>query len=293
MDHLDAHGPDWLNRLRARTYDLLEPQPDDGLVDKFFNVFIVSLILANVLAVMFETVDAYRNEYALHFALFEAFSIAFFSIEYLLRWWTAVENPNFGHPVVGRLKYLLSPPALIDALALAPFYLALVFGLDLRVLQVLRIFRAFMLLKLARYSKALRMLFTVVGKQKETLLVTLTMGLVLLVFASSVIYYIEHPVQPEAYPNIPAAMWWGVVSLTTVGYGDVYPVTTLGRVFNGLIAVIGVGLFALPAGLLASGFAEELQAQREELKRRQEAQEQGCCPHCRRPWEDPPQQAAS
>ena len=293
MNASDPASSDWLQRVRGRVHDLLEPRPDDGLVDKLFNVFIVALIMANVLAVMLATVDEFSRQYATPLALFETFSIAFFSVEYLLRCWSAPHNPRYAGSIKGRLRYLTSAPAVVDLLALLPFYVAMIFGRDLRVLQALRILRVFMLLKLVRYSKALKMLFTVFAKQKEALLVTLTLGGILLVFAGTAIYYIEHPGQPEAFPNIPAALWWGVVSLTTVGYGDVYPITPFGKLFGGFIAVIGVGLFALPAGLLASGFADELQAQREARQREAEAQAHACCPHCHRPWDDPPHQAAS
>lgn len=150
---------------------------------------------------------------------------------------------------------------MIDLFAILPFYLP-VFGIDLRFVRALRLMRLLRLLKLGRYSESIRTLGRVITYKKEQLISTLIALLIMLTVASSLMYYAEHEAQPEAFSSIPSAMWWGVATLTTVGYGDVYPVTALGRFLGTLVAMLGIGIFALPAGIIASGFEEEIQKSR-------------------------------
>ena len=144
------------------------------------------------------------------------------------------------------------------------FYLPFIMSIDGRILRLLRLFRLVRIFKMGRYSTAFRMIANVLNRRKEELLVTLTIVLLVLVLASSLMYYVEHEVQPEAFSSIPATMWWGVATLTTVGYGDVYPITSIGRVLGAFIAIMGVGIFALPAGIIASGFEAEIRKKSEE-----------------------------
>jgi voltage-gated potassium channel len=159
---------------------------------------------------------------------------------------------------------------LIDLLSILPFYLPL-HGLDLRIIRAVRLFRLFRLFKVGRYPQSLNRLANVIKSKKEELVITLFSAIVLLIIASSLMYFIEKEAQPDVFGSIPDAMWWGAVTLTTVGYGDVYPVTLLGKFISASIAVLGIGLFALPAGIIASGFASELQ---------KEKHEKIICPHC-------------
>ena len=213
--------------------------------------------LFNVLAVIFESVDEVGLRYAAYFEVFEVFSVIVFSAEYALRIWSCTENPQGTHrgAVADRLRYVLSPMAIIDFLAIAPFYLSMLFAIDLRFLRVFRLLR---LLKLTRYSPAIEMLGRVLHNERRALFSALLIMLVLLVFASSLMHLIEHEAQPDAFGSIPAAMWWAVVTLTTVGYGDAAPITPLGQLLGGFVTILGVGTFALPAGILASGFAQEV-----------------------------------
>jgi voltage-gated potassium channel len=165
--------------------------------------------------------------------------------------------------------------AIIDLLAILPFYLPLVLP-DFRFMRAIRLFRLFRILKLARYSDALKTFADVLNLKKEELGVTFFATLILLVVASSMVYEAENEVQPEAFANIPDAMWWGVVTLTTVGYGDIYPVTPLGKFIGSFVVISGIGLFALPAGILASGFNEVLQRRKEKHRKKM------ICPHCHR-----------
>ena len=227
-------------------------------ISRRFDVFIMTLIVLNVVAVVTETVEALYAKYKDYYDFFEYFSVFVFTIEYIIRLWACTAKPKYSHPVWGRLRYMFSVEAIVDLLAILPFYLPLFFDLDLRVIRMLRLFRLLRIFKLGRYSVAFAMIIKVIEKRREELMITLTLVLVLMILSSSLMYYIEYEVQPEAFTSIPATMWWSVATLTTVGYGDVYPVTPLGKVLAAIIAILGIGIFALPAGILAAGFENEI-----------------------------------
>ena len=242
--------------LRKRIYDVIEsPDPEDWK-GKWFDNFMIVLIVTNVVAVVLETVESLSVAYKTFFDVFELFSVAVFSIEYVLRIWTAVESEDnrFRPPVAGRVRYSMTWLALIDAIAILPFYLAAFLSVDLRFMRVFRLLR---LLKLTRYSAALQTLGAAVHGQRRVLGAALMIIVTLLVFASSIIYLLENEAQPEAFASIPEAMWWGLATLTTVGYGDVTPISAAGKVFGAFIMVLGMGMFALPAGILVTAFANE------------------------------------
>jgi len=263
------------DRMRARVYELFEPKPDDGPLDKLVNITLMTLILLNVAAVVLDTVHVYRVHYHALFHAFEVVSVLIFSVEYLMRLWSCTSQPEFRHPVTGRLRFAFTALALVDLAAILPFYLPLILPIDLRMLRILRIFRTLRVIKIVRYSESMRVLGHVLRMKRDDLLVTVSSACLLLLVASSVVYAVENPAQPDKFPDIPSTIWWGVVTLTTVGYGDVYPITVLGKRLGGLIAFLGIGMFALPAGILGSGFVEEMQQHRRT--------ETGCCPHCGRP----------
>jgi voltage-gated potassium channel len=221
-------------------------------------MFIITLILLNVVAIVLESVASIRNQYAEFFQLFELFSVLVFTGEYILRVWTANLHPNYSKPVVGNIKFALTPMAIIDLLAILPFYLPYL-GVDLRLLRILRIFRIFRLFKIVRYVSALALINQVLKQKREELVVTFIFTMFLLLLSSTLMYYVEHNAQPDHFSSIPETMWWGIATLTTVGYGDIYPVTAFGKFLGGIIAIIGIGLFALPTGILASGFSDELE----------------------------------
>jgi voltage-gated potassium channel len=251
-------------------YKALEAERDDRGFERLLNLALGSLIVANIASVVLETVEDIQREYTFAFAAFEAVSVAIFATEYLLRVWSCTANPRFGHPVWGRVRYMATPLAVVDLLAIGP---SLIPGgtLDLRFARAIRLLRLTRSLKFARYSESLRTLGRVVRSKRSELAVTAFLGVVLLVCASCGIYFVEHAAQPKAFSSVPAAMWWSVVTLTTVGYGDVLPVTVPGKVLASVVAVLGIGLFALPTGILASGFSEEL------ARRNRRAT---ICPHC-------------
>lgn len=260
------------HRLKSRIFGVMEPGDRNS---KFFDPFIMVLILLNVAVVVLETVDWINDSYAQLFRVFDLFSVAVFTVEYILRAWICTENPKFKAAFSGRLHYLITPMAIVDLMAILPFYLPFIFP-DLRFVRAIRLFRLFRILKLARYSDALKTFAEVLNLKKEELGVTFFATLILLVVSSSMVYEAENEVQPEAFANIPDAMWWGVVTLTTVGYGDIYPVTPIGKIIGSFVVISGIGLFALPAGILASGFNEVLQRRKEKKRKKM------ICPHCHR-----------
>jgi len=260
-----------IKKAKNKIYELLDATVIESKLERNLNIFLMGLIFLNVIAVILETEKSLAVRYKGLFHWFEIISVIIFSVEYLLRLWSSTENKKFQHPILGRVKYALSPMALIDLLAILPFYLPMFIPVDLRFLRALRLFRLFRLFKVSRYVKSLRTIKNVFIEKKEELLIAIFSVLILLVFSSSLMYFVEHEAQPDVFSSIPAAMWWGISTLTTIGYGDMYPITTLGKFLGGIIALLGIGLFALPAGILASGFAGEIQ--KKDKKERK-------CPHC-------------
>jgi voltage-gated potassium channel len=240
---------------------VIEFNADAGRLARCIDISLILLIIANISAIIFESVDSISAQYSEGFYYFELFSIVVFSIEYVIRVWSCPElkEERYSDNLKGRLRYMMSIPALIDLVAILPFYLTFFFAIDLRFLRVFRILRIF---KLTRYSNAMNTLLQVLKDESSSFFAAFFILSIVLVLASSGIYLLEHDIQPEAFGSIPAAMWWATATLTTVGYGDVTPITPLGKVFGGLITIIGIGMVALPAGILASGFSAQLKRNR-------------------------------
>ena len=217
----------------------------------------VVLIVSNVAAIILETVQTINLALGSFFYWFELFSVVIFTIEYLMRVWSCPEDPsgNYKAAVAGRAKYMISPMAIIDLVAFLPFYLSAFFGIDLRILRLVRLLR---LMKLTRYSPALSIIWAVCVSQNRALMAAFFVMIMALLFSSSLMFAFEHEVQPEKFSSIPTAMWWGMATLTTVGYGDVAPVTPIGQFFGIITMIIGIGMFALPTGVIATGFASEI-----------------------------------
>jgi voltage-gated potassium channel len=263
--------------VKRRLHAILETTSPDDIASRVFAIFMILFILLNVVSVTLETVESLSTRYGALFVAFDVFSIAVFTVEYALRLWTCTLDKRYEHPIWGRLRYATSPLAMIDLLAIVPFYLPFILP-DMRFVRILRLLRFLRVLKLGRYSDSVKTLGSVLKSKVDDLAVVLVSVSILLVFASSLVYFAEHDAQPKVFSDIPAAMWWGVVTLTTVGYGDIYPVTPIGKMLGAGIALMGVGLFTLPAGILASGFAEEMNR-----KRRRKT----LCPHCGRDINEP------
>jgi len=259
-----------MNRLKDRVHQILEhPTPEDP-TSRRVQLLLLSLILVNLFALVIETVEPiYRGWHAV-FRTFELFSVGVFSLEYVIRVWSCTSDERFHHPLLGRLRFALTPLALIDLAAILPFYLPLR-GLDLLFLRIVRLSRLMRVLKLGRYSTAVRTIGNVLKAKKEELITLASVMLVILLLASSLMYVVENSAQPDKFSSIPSTMWWAVMTLTTVGYGDVYPVTGLGRLLASVIAILGIGMFALPTGVLGAAFLEEVQRSDRQSQR---------CPHC-------------
>jgi voltage-gated potassium channel len=240
-------------------------------------VFLVSLIALNVLAVIADSVASLAGKWACPLRVFEIASVVVFTAEYLLRIWVAAERAEHGHAVLGRLRYLLTPLAVLDLLAVLPFYLPLLLPFDLRYLRMLRLLRMLRMAKLGRYSRSVRILRDVLADRKSELLAAASLLASVVVMASGLMYAAEHEAQPTVFTSIPATMWWAVATLSTMGI-DMRPVTPLGKILASLIAVCGILLFALPAGIIGSGFVQKYM----------EARQDRICPHCGKSLEEAP-----
>ena len=256
--------------LKYRCYRLLDGTDTSNRLSLGTNFLIMGLIVANVATYIAGTVSWVDEQWGWHIIMFDAFCVGVFTIEYLLRVWCCTVDDRYEEPIRGRLRYMTSFYALIDLLAILPFYLPIVIG-EHGAARLLRVFRLFRLLKLTRYVQSTNLVLDVFRRKSGELAITALFMSIWLVFVSSVMYYLERDAQPETFSSIPAAIYWGVITLTTVGYGDVVPVTPLGRALGATIALLGIALFALPAGIIASGFSEVLG------ERRQGPQ---YCPHC-------------
>ena len=245
--------------MRQYMYNLLEQNGSNPL-SRFVNLLLMLLIMSNVVAVILASDRAIYSQLQMFFDNFELFSISIFSLEYLLRVWFCVENPRYQSAILGRLKYMVTPMAIIDLVAVLPFYLGIIFNIDTRFLRVLRLFRIF---KLSRHFSAMSVLLSVIKTEAASLVSAIFIMLVLVVLASAGMFIVERDIQPETFGTIPRAMWWATITLTTVGYGDVIPITAAGKAFGLFITILGVGMAALPAGIVASGFTREINKRRE------------------------------
>lgn len=242
--------------FRQHCYQLLDGDLAFSRAGKLINGLIIALIILNVTGVILETVPAYNTAYASYFYALEIFSVIVFTAEYLIRVWISPENPKFGPGIKGKLRYIFSPIALIDLIVILPFYLSLFISIDLRYLRLLRLLR---LLKLSHYIRSMDIFIKVVTSELPSLASAVFAVLVLVVLAACAMFAMEHQAQPEAFKSVLDAIWWAVVTMTTVGYGDITPVTAGGKILAILIMLLGVGTVALPAGMLAARFSEELQ----------------------------------
>lgn len=264
--------------IRRRVHAVMER--GEGGLGRVFAAGIMLLIALNVVAVMADTVAWIAREHGPLLQAIEVASVAVFTVELLVRLWCCTADPRFAHPVLGRLRYLIQPLTLIDLVAILPFYLPLLLP-DLRFARALRLLRLLRMLKFGRYSDTVRTLGKVLVSKREDLAIGAFTVSIVLVVSSCLMFYVENEAQPEAFSSIPATMWWGIATLTTVGYGDIYPITPLGRFLGAFIALSGVGLVALPAGILAAGFTEEMQRRREEKAAAGATDgEPRRCPHC-------------
>ena len=255
-----ARAAEPAHRWRRAVFTVLETSEHPNTLSRFVDITLIVLIVASVTAVVLESIESFETAYDDALYWFEVLTICVFTIEYLLRVWSCVENPDAAGNLRTRLRFMVSAHAIIDLLAILPYYL-LAFGLfggfDMRFLRAIRLLRV---LKLTRYSAALHMLFVTFRENGRALGASFIILVTVMLLAASGMYYFERQAQPEDFGSIPAAMWWAFATLTTVGYGDVTPITVGGKIFGALIAVVGIGMVALPTSILATGYAQQLKS---------------------------------
>lgn len=242
---------------RRRIYEILESAHHEDRHSELFDRLLVVLIMLNVAAFIAETVPSLHSAYGPWFDLFETVSVGIFTVEYLLRLWTAPEVAYLKR-LPGwraRLDWARRPYLVIDLIAILPFYLQHMFGLDLRIVRLLRVTR---ILRLTRYSPAMHTLGRVLYGERRALVAAAYLLAAAVIFAATGIHFLEHDAQPEKFGSVPESAWWAISTLTTVGYGDVVPITPWGKAFGALVMVTGLCILALPVAIISSGFAQEV-----------------------------------
>ena len=247
-----------MKKLRRRVFEIISKAEDGDILSRIFDGLIMVLIFISILSIVLESFEEIRSRFSGLFRVFEVVSVSVFALEYVLRIWTAdYLYPESRHP---HIKYILSPMAIIDLLAILPFFLPFI-SVDLRFLRMARLFRLFRLLrvfKLGRYFDALMIVVSVIKKSASQLIVSVALCFFVMLFSAIIMYTVENPVQPEQFPNVISSLWWAICTLTTVGYGDIYPVTDVGRFFASIISLVGIGIIAIPTGIIAAGFSSAI-----------------------------------
>lgn len=257
--------------LRHRIHEILHNPTGASRLSLWVNRGLAFLIVANVLAVMLETVPTLTDETRQLLRAFEVFSVCVFAIEYITRLWVSVEQPEIAQPITGRLRWMLRPMSLLDLAAI----LSVFAPMDLRYLRIFRILRLFRVLLVPSLAHTYEQLRISVRKRHDLLVVSALLMTMLLVSAACLLYFFEHDAQPKVFSSIPQAMWWAAVTLTTIGYGDIYPITPAGKICAAFIAIVGVGFFALPAAILTGAVIEAHDASTSEVEERVVT-----CPRC-------------
>lgn len=262
--------------MKRWIFAVIQPDQGNSLASRVFDYFITTLILLSVVSVYAVTFDL-PPKVKTPLARFEDFVAIVFTVEYALRIWTA----DLLHPKSGtfgsRVKYVCSSMAIIDLVAILPFWLPMFIPASLLGVRALRLVRVLRLLKLSRYFEAVASVGDVVRKKRRELMGSLFFVFLMMMVSSLVIYSAEHDAQPDVFRNAFSGLWWAVATLTTVGYGDIYPVTVVGRIFGAVIALLGIGMVAIPTGIISSGLMERISG--DKAKQAQEDQFK-YCPHC-------------
>ncbi len=260
------------HKVKKNVHILLHPTQGNSRWDKIINAFLITLIILNLIALMLETEPSIYKHYKTFFDTFDAISVGIFSLEYILRLWSCTHDPKYHHWLWGRIKYMFSWEALIDLAAILPYYLTSFIVLDLRELRLLRLIRLIRIFRLASYMQASKMIANIFRSRFQELLIAFIMTTGLIIISACLMFFAEHHAQPDKFTSIPDTLYWSVVTLTTIGYGDIAPITGIGRMLTGIIAMTGVAMFALPAGIITAGFLEEI--------RKVKKSHTIICPHC-------------
>lgn len=242
--------------IKEKVLQIINADNQNYLPSKLFDILIVSLIIMSAITMMLSTIENMPSSFQTFNTYFELISVFTFTLEYILRIWTSDLLYDCGK-IKSRIKYIFSFMAVIDLIAILPFYLSFL-PIDLRALRLLRLVRMIRVFKLNRYTNAFSDVVYVLRSRKEQLLSSVFVVMLLIIISSVFMYYCEHDVQPDKFDNAFSGLWWAIATLTTIGYGDIYPITALGKVISALIALLGIGLVAIPSGIISSGFTETL-----------------------------------
>lgn len=262
-----------MKKLQKRVFEIIQCAGPGDIASRFFDSAIVFLIVLSVIAIMIDTFPLSVSAKAFVRYMDTAAAVVF-SLEYLLRIWTAPCLYPRLSPAGARLRYMISFMALIDLLAVLPFYLPRIFPLSLQALRLLRLGKLLEVFKINRYTDALKTVASVFKRKSSQLLSSMFVILLLIVLASTLMFHAEHSVQPDKFRTILDSLWWSIATFTTVGYGDIYPVTSVGRFLSAILAFLGIVLVAVPTGIISAGFIEQ---QKNDPAEEEEAQ---YCPYC-------------
>lgn len=265
-----------MSGLKWKVYNLIRDDDENDTASNIFDGIIISLIIINVIMVIVDTFDGLPSWYESSSVVVEIVSVVIFSVEYLLRVWTAVYIYPDKSPALARLRYIVSFMAMIDLLAILPFYIPFIIPVDLRVLRALRMVRLMRLFKANRYSNAMKTIGNVFRGRASQLASSFIVIFILMIIASILMCDVEKAAQPDKFSNAISGLWWAVATFTTVGYGDIYPITVLGKFLSGLIAILGIGLVAVPTGIISAGFMEQIEQEKEEST----SDKKHFCPYC-------------
>lgn len=241
-----------MRRLRAQLFAILHAPDPGNAAARWLNYFLAALIIANAISVTLETLPGISGTFARALWLFEGISTGIFVVEYLARVWTCVEQQRLSNPIAGRLRFMRQPLSMLDLVAIATWWTPW----DLRFLRVVRLVRLLKIFHLYEFEAALERLSVALSRRKELLLVAVVLMAVFVYLAASLLYQIEHTRQPDVFSSVPATFWWATVTFNTIGYGDMVPLTPLGRLFAGLVSVFGIGVFALPTAIVIAAIIE-------------------------------------
>lgn len=265
-------------RIKKRIFEIIQSANDGDIISKLFDIMIMFLIVINCVSIMIDTFSLPQNVKNAIQILDTSTSIIF-SIEYILRIWTApLLYPN-KTKLKATLKYIFSLMAIIDLLAILPFYLPIIIPFNLKSLRLLRITRLLRIFKVNRYTDALNKVVTVFKAKASQLVSSMLVVIMLIILSSILMFNIENAAQPEAFTNIFDSMWWAIATFTTVGYGDIYPITVPGKILSTIIAFLGIGLVAVPTGIISAGFVEQIDNNENEKSKAPDS-EKHYCPYC-------------
>ena len=279
-----------MKSIEKALYYIVDENDEHNRLSKFFNYFLMALIILSVGEMALETDDGIFLPYRNYFRIFDFFTVMVFSTEYIIRIMTAHLIPeNKGKTRWQAVKtYIFSFAGLVDLLSILPFYLDFT-NLDLRVLRMLRLLRFFRVFKITRYNDSMKLVADVIRDKRSEIGVIMGLIFIIMIIASFIMFYAEHKDNAEYFPNVLSCLWWAIVTMTTIGYGDVYPITTAGKVVGSIMALLGIGLVAMPTGIISAGFLEKIAEKKKEEKDKgkeepkeniSENNQKHYCPYC-------------